>query len=120
MKADINYHAVTSKEGNILPLKRLSSQPYHCNSSSKDKYNSNNNKLLHSVAAEPSSAATEIAPTEEQRNVQEEDEEGDNGATTEVVTEMDTEQLTEVEVLRITGRRLRKPPTGRRNPKKDN
>jgi hypothetical protein len=79
----------------------------------------NNNKLLHSIAREPSTAATEIAQTEEQRNAQEENEESDNGATTEVMTEMDTEQLTEVEVLRITGRRLRKPPIGRRNPKKD-
>ena len=43
----------------------------------------------------------------------------DNGATTEVMTEMNTDQLTEVEVLRITGRRLRKPPIGRKNPKKD-
>jgi hypothetical protein len=29
MKADINYHAETSKQGKILPLKRLISQPYH-------------------------------------------------------------------------------------------
>ncbi len=43
----------------------------------------------------------------------------DNGATTEVMTEMDTDQLTEVEVLRITRRRLREPPIGRKNPKKD-
>jgi hypothetical protein len=54
--------------------------------------------LLHSVT-QPSTAATEIAPTEEQRNVQEDNEGSDNGATTEIMTEMDTEQLTEVEVL---------------------
>ncbi len=35
-----------------------------------------------------------------------------------IMTEMDTDQLTEVEVLRITGK-LRKPPIGRKNPKKD-
>ena len=29
MEADINYHAETSKQGKILPLKRLISQPYH-------------------------------------------------------------------------------------------
>ena len=27
MKADINYHAEASKQGDILPLKRLNSQP---------------------------------------------------------------------------------------------
>jgi hypothetical protein len=75
--------------------------------------------LLHSVATEPSYTATEIAPTEEQHNVQEKNEASDNGTTTEVMTEMDTDQLTEVEVLRITGRRLRKPPIGLKNPKKD-
>jgi hypothetical protein len=121
MKADINHHAATTKEGNILPLKRLTSQPYHYedDSSGKDTYNSNNNKLLHSVATEPSYTATEIAPTEEQHNVPEKNEASDNGTRTEVMTKMDTDQLTEVEVLRITGRRLRKPPIGRKNPKKD-
>ncbi len=68
---------------------------------------------------EPSYAATEIVPTEEKRNVQEKNKASDNGATTEVMTEIDTEQLTEVKVLRIAGRRLRKPPIGRKNPKKD-
>ena len=121
MQADINHHAATTKEGNILPLKRLTSQPYHYkdDSSSKDQYGTNNNKLLHSVATEPSCITTVIAQIKEQHNVQEMNEAVDNGATTEVMTEMDTDQLTEVEVLRITGRRLRKPPIGRKNPKKD-
>jgi hypothetical protein len=70
------------------------------------------------VDTEPSTAATETAPIEEQCNVQYKNEASDNGATTEVMTEMDTEQLTEVEVLQITGRRLRKPPIGRKNPRK--
>ena len=40
----------------------------------------------------------------EQEKVQVENEIQDNGSTAEVMTEMDTEQLTEVEVIRITGR----------------
>jgi hypothetical protein len=121
MKADINYHAETSKQGKILPLKRLISQPYHYedDSDTKGKLALSNNKLLHSVATESSTDATEIAPVIEQDEVQVENEVNDNSATTEVMTEMDTEQLTEVEVFRITGRRLRKPPIGRKNPKKD-
>jgi hypothetical protein len=78
-----------------------------------------NDKLLHSVATESSIDATETAPIGEQNSVPIENEADNDGATTEVMTEMDTEQLTEVEVLRITGRRLRKPPIGRKNPKKD-
>jgi hypothetical protein len=35
------------------------------------------------------------------------------------MTEMTVSELTEMEVTRITGRKLRKPPTGRKNPKKD-
>ena len=64
MKADINYHAETSKQGNILPLKRLISQPYHYedDSDTKGKLDLTNNKLLHSVATESSTNATEIAP----------------------------------------------------------
>ena len=121
MKADINYHAETSKQGKILPLKRLTSQPYHYedDSDTKGKLDLTNNKLLHSVATESYTNATEIAPVMEQDSVQFENEDHENGSTTEVMTEMDTEQLTEVEVIRITGRRLRKPPKGRKNPKKD-
>jgi hypothetical protein len=37
MKADINHHAATTKEGNILPLKRLTSQPYHYEDDSSNK-----------------------------------------------------------------------------------
>ena len=37
MKADINYHAETSKQGKILPLKRLISQPYHYENDSDTK-----------------------------------------------------------------------------------
>jgi hypothetical protein len=75
--------------------------------------------LLHSVTTESCIDSTETAPIGEQNNVPIENETDNDGATTEVMTEMDTEQLTEVEVLRITGRRLRKPPIGRKNPKKD-
>ncbi len=52
MKADINYHAETSKQGELLPLKRLISQPYHYgdDSDSKVKSTLNNSKSLHSVA----------------------------------------------------------------------
>ncbi len=76
MKADINYHAAATKQGNILPLKRLTSQPYHYkdDSSSKDPYSTNNNKLLHSVATEPSCTDTVIAQTKEQHNVHEKNE----------------------------------------------
>jgi hypothetical protein len=57
--------------------------------------------------------------TTDQSSVQNENDNGANHATSEVMTEMITEELTEVEVTRITGRRLRKPPIGRKNPKKD-
>jgi hypothetical protein len=33
--ADVNYHARTSREANIFPLKRLSQQPYHYRDSDK-------------------------------------------------------------------------------------
>ncbi len=71
MNADINHHAKTFKEGNILLLKRLTSQPYHYedNSNTKDRHTFNNNKLLHSVAIESSTASTETAPMEKQSNV---------------------------------------------------
>ena len=121
MKADINYHAETSKQGRILPLKRLISQPYHYEDELEAKNDStlSNDKLLHSVTTESCIDSTETAPIGEQNNVPIEIETNNDGAITEVMTEMDTEQLTEVEVLRITGRRLRKPPIGRKNPKKD-
>ena len=109
MKADINHHAATSKKGNILPLKRLISQPYHYedDSNTKNDLALSNDKLLHSIATESSIDAAEITPIVEQYSVPIENEANNDGATTEVMTEMDTEQLTEVEVLRITGRRLK-------------
>ncbi len=76
MKADINYHAETSKQGKILLLKRLISQPYHYedDSDTKGKLALSNNKLLHSVATESSTDVTEIAPVIEQDKVQVENE----------------------------------------------
>ncbi len=47
-----------------------------------DLHGTNNNKLLHSVATEPSCIATVIAQIKEQHNVQEMNEAVDNGATT--------------------------------------
>ena len=78
---DINYHAETSKQGEILPLKRLISQPYHYGDDSDT-----NNKLLHSVATETSTNATETAPVIEQEKVQVENEVQDNGSITEEMT----------------------------------
>jgi hypothetical protein len=60
-----------------------------------------------------------IATAQPLPDTQDESEHSENSAMPEVMTEITVEELTEVEVLRITGRRLKKSPAGRINPKKD-
>jgi hypothetical protein len=116
---DLNYHAKTSKGSNISLLKGLSNQPYHFQDKSSSKQATfTDGMALHSVATDHLSVSTNIETTD-QLSVQNENDNGANNATSEVMTEMITEELTEVEVTRITGKRLRKPPIGRKNPKKD-
>ena len=105
---DLNYHARTSKNSNISPLRRLLNQPYHYQDKA-DETARNKDTAFHSIAIEQlraaAAAATALTEVED--------------AMSEAMTEMTVEELTEVEVLRITGRQLRKPPIGRINPKKD-
>jgi hypothetical protein len=109
--ADVNHHARASRESNILPLKRLTQQPYHYKDSNQaDKAAGNENTAFHSIAIEQLRSAADTAIAQSLLE----------DAMSEVMTEMTVEELTEVEVLRsIVGRRLRKPPIGRINPKKD-
>ena len=108
--ADVNHHARASRESKILPLKRLTQQPYHYKDSDlADITADKENTAFHSIAIEQLRSAADTATTQSLLE----------DAMSEVMTEMTVEELTEVEVLRIIGRRLRKPPIGRINPKKD-
>ena len=97
MECDINHHAKASGSIGAVPLKRTSSEPYHyADSISKDHtkpdaaQRSSTTAPLHSLTSGRCSCQPRFAP-----------------------------KLHEVDFLRITGRRLRKPPKGRINPKKD-
>jgi hypothetical protein len=98
MECDINYHAKASGSVDAIPLmKRTSSEPYHYSDSIKK------------IQAKPNQAESQT-PTDQQHT----------NATGESCTCLPrlAPQLQEVDLLRITGRKLRKPPKGRSNPKK--
>jgi hypothetical protein len=98
MECDINYHAKASGSVGAVPLKRTSSEPYHYSDSVKK------------TQAKPKQAESQ-PPTDQQHT----------NATGESCTCLPrlAPQLQEVDFLRITGTRLRKPSEGRSNPKKD-
>jgi hypothetical protein len=98
MECDINYHAKASGSVGAVPLKRTSSEPYHYSDSIKK------------IQINPKRAESQT-PTDQQHT----------NATGESCTCQPrfAPQLQEVDFLRITGRKLRQPPKGRSNPKKD-
>jgi hypothetical protein len=99
IECDINYHAKSSKLIGAVQLRRTSSEPFH--------YADYHTSIpLTKQEAEPF-AATWEQQTQPTNN---------SGCTCQPRL---APQLTEVEYLRITGRKLRKPPRGRINPKKD-
>ncbi len=99
IECDINYHAKASDSVGAVPLKRTSSEPYHYSDSIKK------------IQVKPNHQAESQTPTDQQHT----------NATGESCTCLPrlAPQLQEVDFLRITGRKLRKPPKGRSNPKKD-
>ena len=99
MECDINHHAKMSKTIGAVQLRRISSEPFHYTDS-------------HTVASSTAPEAAPLAAAWEKQT---------QPATNEGCTCQPrfAPQLTEVEYIRITGRKLRKPPKGRINPKKD-
>jgi hypothetical protein len=113
IQADINYHSHTSRHVGIVPLRRLHKQSYHHGDTAKrsaseadttreEQYSSidNDTSLLTTQATEAAAQGIETQKTCEF-----------------TCTHRIAELLTEVEFLRITGRKLRK--SRRDNPKKD-
>ena len=98
MECDINYHAKASGSVGAVPLKRTSSEPYHYSDSIKK------------VQPKRKRAEPQIAIDQQHTNA--------IGESCTCLPRL-APQLQEVDFLRITGRKLRKPPKGRLNPKKD-
>jgi hypothetical protein len=113
IQADINYHSHISRHVGIVPLRRLHKQPYHYDDTAKrsaseadttiekqDSSTDNDTSLLATQATEAVAQGIETQETCEC-----------------TCTHRIAELLTEVEFLRITGRKPRK--SCRDNPKKD-
>ncbi len=98
MDTDVNYHARTSKEANILPLRRLSQQLYHYQDSEKPIGTTNEKYIsLHSVATEqrPNTSNTTIEEhliSDQEANINK-----SHNTTREVMIEMSPDNRTEVE-----------------------
>jgi hypothetical protein len=98
MECDINYHAKASGSVGAFPLKRTSSEPYNYFDSIKK------------IQTSPKRAESQTPTSQQHTNAT-----GESCA----CQPRFAPQLQEVDFLRITGRKLRKPPKGRSNPKKD-
>jgi hypothetical protein len=98
MRCDIQYHAESSGTIGAAPLRRLSTEPYHYT----DTIDKN---------PKSGSAASKNPVTRELINATHE-----SGCKCQPIF---TPLLSDVDFLRMTGRRIRKSPKGRCNPKKD-
>jgi hypothetical protein len=116
IQTDINYHSSMSRHVGIVPLRRLSKQPYH--------YSDTYNHIAHrsdSITKEQNSSV--VVDDTTMLTVEEMDKVTSSASTPETCQcncqPRIAELLSEIEFLKITGRRMRKSRKSRDNPKND-
>jgi hypothetical protein len=126
IQTDINYHSRMCRHVGIVPLKRLVSQPYHYSDKVKHVWLNDSDTIVH-IPEGNQVTGKQSTPGNDGNNTMLAVEETEIETTCAEISDTCqcacqprlAEQLSEVEFLKIAGRRMRKSRKGRNNPKKD-